>query len=129
MSVFGRFFVILWRISQNRINMKKIFTAIIVTVLLPIPAVARGYVKRPACVPTWVKTVKANDLTDQQGKKVKQGNYRVMVEATLYQASDIIYSGIFSTQDKTGNVTLTSKITEPKESHKDMITDVKAVLK
>ena len=109
--------------------MKKIFTAIIVTVLLPIPAVARGYVKRPACVPTWVKTVKANDLTDQQGKKVKQGNYRVMVEATLYQASDIIYSGIFSTQDKAGNVTLTSKITKPKESHKDMITDVKAVLK
>ena len=26
----------------------------------------RGYVKRPNCVPTWVKTVKANDLTDQQ---------------------------------------------------------------
>ena len=26
----------------------------------------RGYVKRPNCVPTWVKTVKANDLNDQQ---------------------------------------------------------------
>jgi len=114
----------------------------------------RGYVKRPNCVPTWVKTVKANDLsdqqldavtgatprtggkqtfawdfTDQQGERVKQGNYRVMVEATLYQASDIIYSGSFSTKDKPGNVTLTSKLTEPKESHKDMITDVKAVLK
>ena len=114
----------------------------------------RGYVKRPNCVPTWVKTVKANDLadqqldavtgatpqaggkqtfiwdfTDQQGKKVKQGKYRVMVEATLYQASDIIYSGTFSTQDKAGNVVLTSKLTEPKESHQGMITDVKAVLK
>ena len=114
----------------------------------------RGYVKRPNCVPTWVKTVKANDLsdqqldavtgatpqtggkqtftwdfTDQQGKKVRQGKYRVMVEATLYQASDIIYSGTFSTQDKAGNVTLTSKLTEPKESHQGMITDVKAVLK
>jgi len=114
----------------------------------------RGYVKRPNCVPTWVKTVKANDLsdqqldavtgatphtggkqtftwdfTDQQGKKVKQGKYRVMVEATLYQASDIIYSGTFSTKDKAGNVTLTSKLTEPKESHQGMITDVKAVLK
>ena len=134
--------------------MKKIFTAIIVTVLLAIPAVARGYVKRPVCVPTWVKAAKANDLsdqqldavtgatpqaggkqtltwdfTDQQGKKVKQGKYSIKVEATLYQASDIIYSGTFSTQDKAGNVTLTSKITEPKESHKDMITDVKAVLK
>lgn len=114
----------------------------------------RGYVKRPNCVPTWVKTVKANDLsdqqldavtgatpqaggqqtftwdfTDQQGKKVKQGKYRVMVEATLYQTSDIIYSGTFSTKDKAGNVTLTSKLTEPKESHQGMITDVKAILK
>jgi electron transport complex protein RnfG len=69
------------------------------------------------------------DFTDQQGKKVKQGKYRVMVEATLYQASDIIYSGTFSTQDKAGNVALTSKLTEPKESHQGMITDVKAVLK
>ena len=51
------------------------------------------------------------------------------VEATLYQASDIIYSGTFSTNDKTGNVTLTSKLTEPKESHQGMITDVKAILK
>lgn len=114
----------------------------------------RGYVKRPNCVPTWVKTVKANDLsdqqldavtgatpqaggkqtftwdfTDQQGKKVRQGKYRILVEATLYQASDIIYSGTFSTQDKTGNVALTTKLTEPAESHKNMITDVKAVLK
>lgn len=114
----------------------------------------RGYVKRPNCVPTWVKTVKANDLsdqqldavtgatpkagvrqtfiwdfTDQQGKKVKKGKYRVMMEATLYQASDIIYSGTFSTQDKAGNVVLTSKLTEPKESHQGMITDVKAILK
>jgi hypothetical protein len=52
-----------------------------------------------------------------------------MVEATLYQASDIIYSGTFSTQDKAGNVALALKLTEPKESHQGMITDVKAVLK
>ena len=100
----------------------------------------RGYVKRPNCVPTWVKTVKAEslsdqqqtftwDFTDQQGKKVKDGKYFVKVEATLYQASDIIYSGSFSTKDKAGSVTLTSKLSEPDETHKDMITDVKAVIK
>ena len=114
----------------------------------------RGYVKRPNCVPTWVKTVKAEslsdqqldgvtgatpqtngkqtftwDFTDQQGKKVKDGKYCVKVEATLYQASDIIYSGSFSTKDKAGSVTLTSKLSEPDEAHKDMITDVKAVIK
>jgi hypothetical protein len=114
----------------------------------------RGYLKRPNCVPTWVKTVKAEslsdqqldavtgatpkangkqtfswDFTDQQGKKVKDGKYCVKVEATLYQASSIVYTGSFSSKDKAGNVALTSKLSEPNETHKDMITDVKAVIK
>ena len=83
----------------------------------------RGYVKRPNCVPTWVKTVKAESLSDQQldgvtgatpqangkqtftwdftdlqGKKVKDGKYCVKVEATLYQASSIVYTGIMTTR-------------------------------
>ena len=114
----------------------------------------RGYIKRPACVPTWVKAAKANDLsdqqldavtgatpqasgtqtfiwdfTDQQGKIVQKGTYKVFVEATLFNASIITYSGTFSTQDKAGNVTLTSQLTEPDEKHKNMVTDVKATLK
>lgn len=114
----------------------------------------RGYLKRPNCVPTWVKTVKAEslsdqqldavtgatpkangkqtfswDFTDQQGKKVKDGKYCVKVEATLYQTSSIVYTGSFSSKDKAGNVALTSKLSEPNETHKDMITDVKAVIK
>jgi hypothetical protein len=114
----------------------------------------RGYIKRPTCVPTWVKAAKANDLTDQQldavtgatpqasgtqtftwdftdqqGKAVKKGTYKVFVEATLFNASTITYSGSFSTQDKAGNVTLNSQLTEPDEKHKDMVTDVKAILK
>ena len=114
----------------------------------------RGYVKRPNCVPTWVKQAKAAeqndqqldaftgatpktggtqiftwDLTDQQGKAVKKGTYKVFVEATLYQASDIIYTGTFSTKDKAGEIKLTSTLTEPDEKHKDMVTNVKAVLK
>ena len=114
----------------------------------------RGYIKRPACVPTWVKAAKANDLTDkqldavtgatpqasgtqtfiwdftdQQGKTVQEGTYKVFVEATLFNASTITYSGSFSTQDKVDNVTLTSQLTEPDEKHKDMVTEVKALLK
>lgn len=114
----------------------------------------RGYVKRPACVPTWVKDAKAEalsdqqldaftgatpqaggiqtftwDFTDQNGKAVKKGTYKVFVEATLYNASDIIYSGTFSTNDKAGQIALTSQLTQPDEQHKDMVTDVKAVLK
>ena len=114
----------------------------------------RGYVKRPNCVPTWVKKAKAAeqtdlqldavtgatpqtggtqmftwDFTDQQGKAVPQGTYKVVVEATLYQASDIIYCGSFSTRDKAGDIKLTSTLTEPDENHKDMVTNVKAVLR
>lgn len=114
----------------------------------------RGYVLRPACVPTWVKVFKASEktdqqldavtgatpqaggvqtftwnFTDQQGKTVPQGAYKVFVEATLYNNSDIIYTGTFSTKTKAGNIALTSKLTEPDEQHKDMVTNVKAVLK
>ena len=114
----------------------------------------RGYVKRPACVPTWVKNSKADTMTDQQldavtgatpqasgtqtftwdftdqtGKTVKSGTYKVVVEATLFNASTITYSGTFSTKDKAGDITLTSQITQTDEKHKDMVTDVKATLK
>ena len=114
----------------------------------------RGYIVRPACVPTWVKTVKANektdqqldavtgatpqaggtqtftwDFTDEQGKAVPQGNYKVVVEATLFFDSDIIYSGSFSTKDKEGDIKLTSTLTKEDEKHKDMVTNVKAILK
>ena len=114
----------------------------------------RGYVMRPACVPTWVKVAKASEqtdqqldavtgatpqasgaqtftwnFTDQQGKAVPQGTYKVFVEATLYNNSDIIYTGTFSTKDKAGDIALTSTITKEDESHKNMVTNVKAVLK
>lgn len=114
----------------------------------------RGYVMRPACVPTWVKASKASErtdqqldavtgatpqadgvqtftwnFTDQQGKPVPQGTYKVFVEATLYNASDIVYSGSFSTKGKAGNIALTSTLTEPDEQHKGMVTNVKAVMK
>ncbi|MBQ2534816.1 MAG: hypothetical protein II546_05115, partial [Prevotella sp.] len=69
------------------------------------------------------------DFTDQQGKAVKDGTYRVMVEATLFNASTITYSGTFSTLDKAGNITLTSQLTQPDEKHKEMVTEVKARLK
>ena len=114
----------------------------------------RGYIVRPACVPTWVKTVKADektdqqldavtgatpqaggtqtftwDFTDEQGKAVPQGNYKVVVEATLFFDSDIIYSGTFSTKDKAGDIKLTSTLTKEDEKHKDMVTNIKASLK
>lgn len=114
----------------------------------------RGYVVRPTCVPAWVKASKASeqtdqqldavtgatplsggiqtftwDFTDQQGKAVPQGTYKVFVEATLFFDSIITYSGTFSTKDKKGDITLTSSLTKEDEAHKGMVTDVKAALK
>ena len=67
-------------------------------------------------------------FTDAKGKPVAKGNYKVFVEATLYGASSITYSGSFSTQDKAGNIALTSQLTEPDEKHKDMVSGVRAKL-
>ena len=53
--------------------MKKYFLAIIAAMLLAMPALA-------------------------QGKKVKYGKYFVKVEATLYQASSIVYTSIMTTR-------------------------------
>ena len=40
-----------------------------------------------------------------------------------------LYSGTFTTKDKAGEIALTSELTKPDEKHKDMVTNVKAVLK
>ena len=114
----------------------------------------RGYVMRPTCVPAWVKASNAASKSDQQldavtgatpqsngiqtftwnfkdeqGKAVPNGTYKVKVEATLYFESDIIYTGTFSTQSKAGAIKLTSELAKPDEQHKNMISDVKAVVK
>ena len=114
----------------------------------------RGYTFRPTCTPTWVKNAKAEEMTDEQidavtgatpsqsgiqtytwdfkdadGKDVPAGDYKIYLEATLYFNSIILYSGSFSTKDKAGDITLTSTLTEEDESHKNMITEVKAELK
>lgn len=114
----------------------------------------RGYTFRPTCVPTWVKNAKAEEMTDEQidgitgatpqvsgtqtytwdfkdaaGKDVPSGDYKICLEATLYFESIILYSGTFSTKDKTGEIKLTSTLTKEDEQHKNMITGVSAVLK
>lgn len=115
----------------------------------------RGYVKRPYCVPTWVKDVNAEalsdkqidaftgatpqesgiqtftwDFTDQQGHKVKPGIYQVFVEATLFDPSSVLFKGTFSTKDPaTSSVAFTSTYTVPEDDHKGMVTAVTAVLK
>jgi hypothetical protein len=63
------------------------------------------------------------------GIPVPTGNYRVYVEATLFFESDIVYSAMFNTNEKGGNLAVTGSIAKPDAQHKDMITNVKMVLK
>ena len=71
------------------------------------------------------------DFTDQKGAKVQPGAYRVNVEATIQDASRVIFTGTLAADAKPGSkVEFTSKFSEPiLENYKDIVTNVKAVLK
>ena len=110
----------------------------------------RGYVKRPTCVPTWVEKSNAKELSDSEldavtgatpasghrtyswdfkdyhGNLVPAGKYRICVEATLFNKSNIIYYGDFSVPSGKTRIPLTYKYTELDKVHKDMISDIRA---
>lgn len=110
----------------------------------------RGYTFRPTCVPTWVSHVGAEDLTDEQmdaftgatpaqsgvqtftwdftdqaGKPVAKGTYRIYLEATYNGASVVTYTGTVSSGQKAGELKLDCSYVEETEDRKDMITDVR----
>ncbi|MBP5364998.1 MAG: DUF2271 domain-containing protein [Bacteroidales bacterium] len=115
----------------------------------------RGYRFRPTCVQTWVSHAKADELTDSQidgftgatpkesgkqtfvwdftdndGNKVADGKYKVFIEATYFQKGVTTYCGDFSTTDKASEIKLSvSENDESVTEHKDMVQNVKAVLK
>ena len=115
----------------------------------------RGYIKRPNCVPTWVKTVKANDLSDeeldvftgatpqsngvqtftwdlkdQKGAAVPTGTYTINVEATLFFESVVLYQAKFSTDDEINkSLTFSETLTKEDENHKGMISNVTGITK
>ena len=92
---------------------------------------ARGYTYRTSCMPTWVKHVGAESLTDEQmdaftgatpaqsgvqtftwdftdqaGKPVAKGNYRVYLEATYNGNSVVTYTGTVTSGQKPGELKL-----------------------
>ena len=116
-------------------------------------ALVRGYVKRPACVPTWVEhahpdlmsdeTVDAFtgatprsgnqtfkwDFKDAQGMPVPNGKYTVYLEATLFNESSVLYSYEFMSPAKKAKKTLTAPAGGNDRSHRNMVSDVKVRLK
>ena len=69
------------------------------------------------------------DGKDDNGKSVPDGTYKLVVEATLYQDSDALWTGTFQKGGKEQTLDMKESLTkEPeKKENKDMITGVKAV--
>ena len=113
----------------------------------------RGYTYRPTCVPSWVKAVKAEtltdtqmdaftgatpsssgvqtfvwDFTDQEGEAVPAGTYKVYLQATYFNEGIVTYSGSFTTNDS-GPLALKEEFAADVQEHKDMISQVKAELR
>lgn len=69
------------------------------------------------------------DGKDDNGKSVPDGTYKLVVEATLYQDSDALWTGTFQKGGKEQTLDMKESLTkEPeKKENKDLITGVKAV--
>ena len=114
-----------------------------------------GFKKRDQALPVWVKKsgvaqldakkvdaftqatpqsgqVKvAWDGKDDSGKTAPDGTYQVVLEATLFQDSDAVYTGTFQKGGKEQTVAMKEKRTKDPDqaANKDMVTNVKAVYK
>ncbi|GHV59069.1 hypothetical protein FACS1894182_12590 [Bacteroidia bacterium] len=107
-----------------------------------------GYIPRPSCTPLWVSKALPNDLsqeaidafsgatpssgiqtyvwdiTDADGNPVAQGNYTLMVEATLYGESEVVYKAPFTIGDKEWTLNPEPFYTSDDETNKNMIRSV-----
>ena len=82
--------------------------------------------KDPFVITKFDVTAHSTDIKENfdelEGKEVTIAG-RMMSKRVMGKAS------FCNVQDKPGNITLTSELTKPDEQHKNMVTDVKAVLK
>lgn len=111
----------------------------------------RGYTYRTSCVPTWVRHVDAENLTDEQmdaftgstpaesgvqtftwdftdqaGQQVPKGIYRFFIEATYNGNSIVTHYGEVGFSAPTANLQVETSYIEKTDDRIDMITDVRA---
>ena len=109
-----------------------------------------GFSKRPESLPTWVAKSKiANmsekqadaftsatpgsgtqkytwDMTDQNGQKVPDGKYKILIEASIFWKSKIIYEAVLFTQEPSiKNIEVKQQNMYTESKNLDMVTDVK----
>ncbi|MBQ8362134.1 MAG: DUF2271 domain-containing protein [Bacteroidaceae bacterium] len=116
--------------------------------------IKRGYTYRPTCVPTWVEHAKASeisdieldaftgatpkesgkqtfmwDFTDNKGKRVAKGTYKVLVEATLKNECRILFTGTINPEATVGEIPMTATETGSNEEYAGMVKSVKVIVK
>ena len=113
--------------------------ALVKTLFVPsFTAVRRGYREREDAVPSWVSAADPDamtngeldaisgatpgtgarsfswDMTDEEGNRVPDGVYNILVEGTLYWSSTVLYTAELDTADAKGEeLTVTETRSEP----------------
>lgn len=131
MSGFASNQFVLWVENESGDVVKTVFVT-------DFTAVKRGYKKREQSLNNWVAAAKPAemsdsaidaisgatpksgaqhftwDLTDSQGKKVPSGKYFIKLEGTLFQGSNVVYTGAVDTGKATaGLIEVVLKRSEP----------------
>lgn len=109
-----------------------------------------GYIPRPTCTPIWVS--KANptqlsgssldafsgatpnsglltytwNLTDEEGSPVRNGNYTLVVEATLFGDSEAIFKTPIAVGEKESTISIQPEYTSNEDKNREMIKSVSA---
>ena len=138
----------LWVENENGDVVKTIFVT-------DFTGAKRGYKKREQSLNNWVAAAKPAemsdsaldaisgatpksgaqhftwDLTDNQGKKVPAGKYFIKLEATLFQDSNVVYTGAVDTGKATaGPIEVTLKRSEPDNTkNATMLQNVRMIVK
>jgi hypothetical protein len=110
-----------------------------------------GYVKRPACTPVWVEKAKPAelsnqqidafsgatpqsgnhiytwDLTDNEGKSVKPGKYRFIIEVNIISKSMVVFKGIVDTEGEKSEIKTEPEYNTDETKNKGIITSVNAI--
>ncbi len=70
------------------------------------------------------------DLTDDEGQRVSAGQYSVKLEGTLFWSSNVVYTGVFSSEEVgEGELELLTERSEPDNSdNENMIQNVRMTI-
>ncbi|WP_295155702.1 DUF2271 domain-containing protein [uncultured Brachyspira sp.] len=64
------------------------------------------------------------DLKDNQGNIIKDGTYRIVVEATIYQDNNVLYTSVINIGNQANSQKASAKYSKPEAQNMDIIKNV-----